>query len=61
MDNRNHAGDPVDDLPPTEVIRQQIMDAIRRAAILRSLLRVAIRRDNWPKPGDSNKPEAATA
>lgn len=42
--------DPLDAVPDPETVRVMLADAIRRRDLLRSLLRVAVRKSNYPPP-----------
>lgn len=42
--------DPLDSVPDPESVRLMLADATRKRELLRSLLRVAIRKANYPKP-----------
>jgi hypothetical protein len=42
--------DPLDAVPDPETVRVMLADAIRRRDLLRSLLRVAVRKANYPPP-----------
>lgn len=42
--------DPLDAVPDPETVRSLLADAIRRRDLLRSLLRVAVRKANYPRP-----------
>jgi hypothetical protein len=42
--------DPLDAVPDPETVRLMLADATRRRDLLRSLLRVAVRKANYPRP-----------
>lgn len=42
--------DPLESVPDPETVRVLLADAIRRRDLLRSLLRVAVRKANYPPP-----------
>ena len=54
--------DPVESIPPPETVRRMLSDSIRRADLLRALLRVARRKeahDRHPAAGaDQQSPKA---
>jgi hypothetical protein len=42
--------DPLEAIPDPETVRVMLADAIRRRDLLRSLLRVAVRKASYPRP-----------
>ncbi len=42
--------DPLDAVPDPEVVRRMLAETIRRRDLLRSLLRVAVYKANYPSP-----------
>lgn len=42
--------DPLEHIPPPEIVRVMLAETIRRRELLRSLLRVAVRKANYPAP-----------
>ena len=49
MTNPNpQTADPIDAVPDPQTVRVMLADAIRRRDLLRSLLRVAVRKANYP-------------
>ncbi len=42
--------DPLEAIPTPEEVKRELAEAVRRRELLRSLLRVAIRVANYPKP-----------
>lgn len=55
--------DPLEDVPAPEIVRSLIAEANRRQTLLRSLLRVAVRKANYPRPvlADSHPPAKGKA
>jgi hypothetical protein len=51
------APDPLDAVPDPETVRVMLAEANRRRDLLRSLLRVAVRKANYPPP--SPRPESS--
>lgn len=47
--------DPLDAVPDPDTVRRMLADAVRRRDLLRSLLRVAVRRANYP-PAAGSRP-----
>ena len=52
--------DPVDAVPPPAVVRHMLADLTRRRELLKSLLRVSVRKAAYPAPVPPN-PVDATA
>ena len=51
--------DPIESVPPPEVVRHMLADLTRRRELLKSLLRVSVRKANYPPPARL-RGEAAT-
>lgn len=52
--------DPLESVPDPETVRVLLAEAVRRRDLLRSLLRVAVRKANYPPPLTRQIPLAAT-
>ncbi len=42
--------DPIEHIPPPDVVKAMLADSVRRSTLLRSLLRVSRRKANYPPP-----------
>ena len=53
--------DPIESIPDPETLRRQLADSIRRADLLRGLIRVARRKAAYERPADALERAAESA